>query len=126
MLDESRSEEREAIVRGVLTRVIRAHDYLIEAEQAVAAAALIAAQCPGGQPVDPICGPDEPMPAFAVELRELAAEALEGIADDETGPASNWVTEADARTWLRGLRNLGNVLVPPPPSMDVPLFDLPT
>lgn len=124
-LDEARPEEREAIVRGVLTRTIKAHGHLAEAEQAIAAAALIAAQCPGGQPVDPIWGPEQPMPAFAVELRALAVEALERIANDATGLTSNWVTEADARTWLRGLRNLSNVLVPTPPSTDVPLFGLP-
>lgn len=124
-LDEARPEERESIIRGVLTRTTTSHDYLLEAESAIAAAALIAAQCPGGQPVDPICGPNEPLPAFAVELRSLAREALERIADDETGLASYWVTAADARTWLTGLRDLGNVLVPPPPSLDVPLFELP-
>ncbi|MDI2128367.1 DUF4259 domain-containing protein [Yinghuangia seranimata] len=124
-LDEARLEERESIVRGVLMRTIAADGWLIEAEQAVAAAALIAAQCPGGQPVDPIHGPHEPMPTFAVELRALAVEALERIANDETGLVANWVTEADARTWLAGLRDVSNVLVPPPPSMDVPLFDLP-
>ncbi|WP_331772774.1 DUF4259 domain-containing protein (plasmid) [Embleya sp. NBC_00888] len=124
-LDEARLEERESIVRGVLTRTITADGYLTEPEEAIAAAALIAAQCPGGQPVDPIYGPDEPMPTFAVELRALAVEALERIVNDETGLVSNRVTAADARTWLAGFRDLGNVLVSPLPSMDVPLFDLP-
>jgi hypothetical protein len=124
-LDEARLEERESLVRGVLTRTTTADGYLTGAEEAIAAAALIAAQCPGGQPVDPIYGPDHPMPTFAVELRALAVEALERIANDETGLASNWVTAADARAWLTGLRAISNVLIPPPPSIDVPLFDLP-
>ncbi|MGR7003182.1 DUF4259 domain-containing protein [Yinghuangia aomiensis] len=125
-LDEARLEEREALVRDVLTRTLNPDGCLFEAEQAIAAAALVAAQCPGGQPVDPVWGPEQPMPAFAVELRALAVEALERIADDETGFASNWVTDADPGTWLRGLRDLSNGLVPPPPPIDVPLFDLPT
>ncbi|MDI2130528.1 DUF4259 domain-containing protein [Yinghuangia seranimata] len=53
-LDEARPEERASIVRGVLTRTVTANGYPAEADEAIAAAALIAAQCPGGQPVDPI------------------------------------------------------------------------
>ncbi|MFE5083424.1 DUF4259 domain-containing protein [Streptomyces mirabilis] len=38
--------------------------YLAEADEAVAAAALIAAQCPEGEPVDTPYGPETPMPIF--------------------------------------------------------------
>src|SRR5262245_13461015 len=50
-LDDAEPEAREALIRGVLVRTIDATGYLAEADEAVAAAALIAAQCPGGDPV---------------------------------------------------------------------------
>lgn len=63
-LDDAEPGEREALVRGVLTRTVDATGWLAEGEEAVAAAALIAAQCPGGDPLDTPYGPEEPMPAF--------------------------------------------------------------
>ncbi len=42
----------------------------------MAAAALIAAQCPGGDTIDTPYGPERPMPAFPNDLRMLADEAL--------------------------------------------------
>ncbi|MET7980544.1 DUF4259 domain-containing protein [Streptomyces mirabilis] len=48
-LDRASLEEREVLIRGVLVRTVNATGYLTEAEEAIAAAALIAAQCPGGE-----------------------------------------------------------------------------
>jgi hypothetical protein len=45
-LDDAPPGEREALVRGVLTRTVGATGFLDEAERAVAAAALIAARDP--------------------------------------------------------------------------------
>ena len=53
-LDDAPPGEREALVRGVLARTVSAAGYLDEAQEAVAAAALIAAQCPGGRPVETV------------------------------------------------------------------------
>jgi hypothetical protein len=48
-LDDAASlTEREDLICGVLARTVKATGYLTEAEEAVAAAALIAAQCPVG------------------------------------------------------------------------------
>ncbi|MFD8643930.1 DUF4259 domain-containing protein [Streptomyces zaomyceticus] len=121
-LDEAEPEAREALIRGVLVRTIDATDHLTEAEEAVAAAALIAAQCPGGEPVDMSYGPEEPMPVFPSGLRTLADEALALIVDDEEGPASNWVDPKDWKQWRAILTRLRAVLAPPPPSMA--LFDV--
>ncbi len=63
-LDEAEPERRVAMVRDVLVRTFDARGLLTDADEAVAAAALVAAQCPGGAPVDPDDGPQEPMPAF--------------------------------------------------------------
>jgi hypothetical protein len=51
-LDDAEPEEREALIRGVLTRTVNATGTLVEAEEAVAAAALIAAQCPAESGLD--------------------------------------------------------------------------
>ncbi|OSP29021.1 hypothetical protein B7767_40060 [Streptomyces sp. 13-12-16] len=121
-LDDAEPEAREALIRGVLIRTIDTTGYLAEAEEAVAAAALIAAQCPGGEPVDTPYGPEAPMPMFPSGLRALADEALARIAGDEAGPAANWVDPQDWKQWRATLTRLRAVLVPPPPSLA--LFDV--
>ncbi|PWI09878.1 hypothetical protein DIZ27_15325 [Streptomyces sp. NWU339] len=113
-LDDAEPDAREALIRGVLIRTIDATGHLAEAEEAVAAAALIAAQCPGGDPVDTPYGPETPMPALPTDLRTLADEALARIADDEAGPASNWVDPKDWKQWRTMLTRLRAVLAPPP------------
>jgi hypothetical protein len=122
VLDDAASPgEREELVRGVLTRTVEATGYLAEAEEAVAAAALIAAQCPGGEPVETVYGPKQPLSAFPQDLRELAAKALDRVSADESGLSGTWVNPADARHWLSSLKILRDVLDPPPASLDVPL-----
>ena len=78
-LDNALPGEPEALVRGVLTRTVKATGYLDEAQEAVAAAALIAAQCPSGRPVETVYGPEQPLPVFPDDLRELAARALDRV-----------------------------------------------
>ncbi|MFD8699405.1 DUF4259 domain-containing protein [Kitasatospora purpeofusca] len=121
-LDDAEPEEREALIRGVLTRTVDAAGWLSEGEEAVAAAALIAAQCPGGTPIDSPYGPEKPVPAFPGDLRTLAYEALARVMSEEAGPASNWVDPEDWKQWRANLNRLRIVLAPPPPS--IPLFDL--
>ncbi|MET9118914.1 DUF4259 domain-containing protein [Streptomyces longwoodensis] len=101
---------------------VDATGYLTEAEEAVAAAALIAAQCPGGEPVDMSYGPETPMPVFPSDLRALADEALSRIVSDEDGPASNWVDPEGWKQWRAMLTRLRATLAPPPPS--IALFDV--
>ncbi|WP_452176602.1 DUF4259 domain-containing protein [Kitasatospora indigofera] len=125
-LDDAGDEAREALIRGVLVRTVGATDCLGEAEEAVGAAAVLASQCPAGQPVDTGYGPEAPMPEFPTDLRTLAAEALARIAADDFGLVSNWVESGDAHRWLAMVAALRAVLDPPPPSMDIPLFDLGT
>lgn len=121
-LDDAKPGEREALIRGVLTRTVAATGWLTEGEEAVAAAALIAAQCPGGAPIDSPHGPEEPLPAFPDDLRTLADEALARIISDEAGPASNWSAPGDWKQWQANLNRLRAVLAPPPPSLA--LFDV--
>ncbi|MES4905108.1 MULTISPECIES: DUF4259 domain-containing protein [unclassified Streptomyces] len=121
-LDEAGPKAREALIRGVLVRTIDATGYLTEAEEAVAAAALIAAQCPESDPVVTPYGPETPMPLFPSDLRALADEALARIVSDEDGPASNWVDPENWKQWRAILTRLRAVLAPPPPS--IALFDV--
>ncbi|MFF7249933.1 DUF4259 domain-containing protein [Embleya sp. NPDC008237] len=76
-LDETDASAREAVIRRVLRAAVRAQEHL---EEAVAAARLIAARQPTGEPVDDVCGPKEPMPALPDDLRVLAVEALDRVA----------------------------------------------
>ncbi|MFE7095415.1 DUF4259 domain-containing protein [Streptomyces erythrochromogenes] len=114
-LDDAEPGTREALVRGVLVRTVDATGHLREADEAVAAAALVAAQHPGGEAVAALCGPQAPMPVFPADLRALADEALARIADDEDadGPVSNWVDPADGKQWRAMLAHLRAVLYPP-------------
>ncbi|WP_432123874.1 DUF4259 domain-containing protein [Streptomyces sp. C10-9-1] len=115
-LDDAEPEAREALIRGVLIRTIDATGHVTEAGEAVAAA-LIAAQCPGGEPVDMTYGPETPMPVFPSDLRALADEALARIVRDEDGPASHWVDPEGSKQWRATLTRLRAVLAPPPSSL---------
>ncbi|WP_217573604.1 DUF4259 domain-containing protein [Streptomyces sp. GbtcB7] len=122
-LDDAEPEACEALIRGVLIRTIDATGYLAEAEEAVAAAALIAAQCPEGEPVDTPYGPETPMPVFPDDLRALADEALARIAaGDEAESVSNWVDQEDWKQWRAMLTRLRAVLASPP--LSFALFDV--
>ncbi|MFB7471648.1 DUF4259 domain-containing protein [Kitasatospora sp. NPDC056184] len=117
-LDDAAPAEREAVIRRVLTDVVgtASDDYLdsYEAAKAVAAAALIAAQCPGGEPVTTSYGPEQPLPTFPDDFRPLAAEALDRVLADESELAELWDESEDAAAWRRTVADLRAVLVPEP------------
>jgi Domain of unknown function (DUF4259) len=111
-LDRASLPEREALIHGVLERTAVASGYLFEASEAVAAAALVAAQCAGGEPVDGDDGPQQPMPVFPAGVRTLAAAALARVAAKESGLVETWVVPADAREWLSAITRLREILDP--------------
>ncbi|MEU9211761.1 DUF4259 domain-containing protein [Streptomyces sp. NPDC048415] len=113
-LDQVAAGEREGIVRSALTRVIDTAAYLEapESEVAVAAAALVAAQCPGGEPADPIYRPEEPLPDLT-GLRDLALQALDRIMTEPSELIDLWA-ESDGGPWRANIRRLQNVLLPQP------------
>ncbi|GAA2746873.1 DUF4259 domain-containing protein [Kitasatospora cinereorecta] len=120
--DESAPEDREGLVRATLSRAARARGE-IEAsngEEAVAAAALVASQCPGGEPVTSSFGPDKVLPVFPPELRAIAVDALDRILAEESELAELWDESGDGPRWRRGVTRLRAVLAPvPPPQPDV-------
>ena len=111
-LDDAAVEEREALIRRVLTRAVDDQGYLEapEAEQAVAAAALVAAQCPGGEPVSPYYGPEEPVPGLPDDVRRLAVEALDRVVAEKSELAELWGEEGDGGSWRSGVGRLRRVL----------------
>ncbi|MEU6815494.1 DUF4259 domain-containing protein [Streptomyces sp. NPDC046860] len=121
-LDEAAAGEREGIVRGALTRVIDTVDYLEapESEVAVAAAALVAAQCPRGEPADPVYGPEELLPDLS-GLRDLARQALDRVMTEPSELMGLWA-ESGGATWRANVRQLQSVLLPQPPGEQLSLI----
>ncbi|MEV5913423.1 DUF4259 domain-containing protein [Streptomyces chartreusis] len=115
-LDDAAEGERETLIRRVLMRSADNQDYLEApyAEEAVAAAALIAAQCPGGEPVSPHHGPDEPVPSLPTDLSRLAVEALDRVLSDESELSELWGEAEDGRRWRDSIRQMRQVLEPHP------------
>ncbi|KOV89041.1 DUF4259 domain-containing protein [Nocardia sp. NRRL S-836] len=109
-LDKARAEEREGIVRAALARAAEADD--VEADdgsEAVAAATLVAAQCPGGKPVTTAYGPREALPAFPADLAPLAVRALDRVlANSEL--AVLWDDAGHGPLWRQGVGDLREVL----------------
>ncbi|MEU3664573.1 DUF4259 domain-containing protein [Streptomyces sp. NPDC032940] len=109
-LDEAAADARAGIINDTLTRVIDTVGYLEapESEEAVAAAALIAAQCPEGEPTDPVYGPEEPLPDLT-SLRDLALQALDRVMTEPSELMDLW-DESDGGPWRAYIRNLRKVL----------------
>ncbi|MFD8217623.1 DUF4259 domain-containing protein [Streptomyces sp. NPDC059697] len=125
-LDETVKDKRESLVRATLTRTIQTLDYLESPEgaEAVAAAALIAAQCPGGEPISTSYGPDEALPVFAEDLRPLAVEALDRVVAEASELAELWDETPDGPKWRQSISRIRAVLAPEPAPRENPLFDL--
>ncbi|CAL9537764.1 DUF4259 domain-containing protein [Streptomyces sp. enrichment culture] len=114
-LDETAPEGRAALVRDALVRAADTPMYLDAgfADEAVAAAALVAAQCPGGEGADPVYGPGEPLPDLT-GLRPLAVEALDRVLSEPSELLELWAGPGGAR-WRAGVGRLRDALLPEPP-----------
>ncbi|TMR34872.1 DUF4259 domain-containing protein [Actinomadura geliboluensis] len=112
-LDDLALDERPAAVREALEAVLHEADYLdrSEGDTAVAAAALVAAQCPGGPPADPIYGPERPVPDLPDDLRTLALAALDRVAGPNSESQDLWAEAGDGlQEWHAELDKLRNAL----------------
>lgn len=125
-LDEAASEERESMIRGVLGRAADTVDYLDTSggERAVAAAALVVAQHPDGEPVSAICGPSEPLPVLPADLRTLAVDALDQVVSELSELAELWAGAANGSKWRQDITRLRNILDPPVPPQEEALFEI--
>ncbi|WP_405447145.1 DUF4259 domain-containing protein [Streptomyces erythrochromogenes] len=114
-LDDASPEARQGLVRDTLARAADTADDLDAdvADEAIAAAALVAAQCPGGEPAHPHYGPDEPLPDLT-GLRALALQALDRVIT-EPSELLELRAEADAGPWQATINRLRSTLTPQPP-----------
>jgi len=121
-LDQTTAQGRIEMVGTVLERV--ANTGITEdldagdAPRAVAAAALVTAQCPAGEPVRSNYGPSTSMPLFPGYLRQLAIDALDRLVTPPFWLADGWRDDA---AWHRTISDLRNLLDPPQAET---LFDL--
>ncbi|MGA6162343.1 GNAT family N-acetyltransferase [Amycolatopsis magusensis] len=83
-------------------------------ERAVAAAALVAAGQPGGAAADLRGGPEDPVPSWDEQYRELAARALARAGGPESELAELWEAGDAAGMWRRELALLRDLLHPEP------------
>lgn len=115
-LDDAPPQARIEMIGAVLKRVADpagGDSRLSDAPRAVAAAALIAAQCPGGTPVDPNYGPSTPMPQLPTHLSDLAISALDTVITKPTWLAEAWNESPNGTQWRRTISDLRTVLDPP-------------
>ncbi|MFE7548997.1 DUF4259 domain-containing protein [Streptomyces gardneri] len=112
-VDEAPAEKRAGVLRAALQEVTATGDdaFLDSyfAEKAVASAALLAAQCPGGDPVTTAYGPKQSLPELPVDLRPLAVAALDRVLGPESELLELW-EESDGEEWKAGIRKLRAVL----------------
>ncbi|MEV7557647.1 DUF4259 domain-containing protein [Streptomyces sp. NPDC048331] len=125
-LDEAAMEERESMIRRVLERAADPAGHLItpDAERAVAAAALVVAQHPGGEPACSNYGPSEPLPELPPDFRTLAVGALDRVVDERSEIAELWHEATNGPRWRQDITRLRDVLDPPFPPQEEALFEV--
>ena len=115
-LDDLEPEDRPAAIREALTEAAEETDYLdLDAGgAAVAAAALVAAQHPDGEPVDSAHAPKQSIPDLPEELRPIAVQALTRVLADDSELPELWVDSPDGDAWFTMITALTDVLTTAP------------
>ncbi|WP_328583508.1 DUF4259 domain-containing protein [Streptomyces sp. NBC_00370] len=111
-LDDAAPDARHGLVRDALARTAGTTGYLDSdvADEAVAAAALVAAQCPAGEPANPHYGPKEPLPDLT-DLRTLALRSIDRVVTEPSELLELW-EEAGDGPWQAGINRLRGALAP--------------
>ena len=111
-LDGAAEGEREGLLRGALLRAAEAEGSLWDdlAAEAVAAAALVAAQCPDGEPVSMTSGPRRPLPRLPEDLRALGVRALDRVVTRPSELMELWGESERSGPWRAGISQLREVL----------------
>ncbi|MFE3380412.1 DUF4259 domain-containing protein [Streptomyces anulatus] len=109
LLSETDPSEREVRLRRTLSRPPA--DTIRDWEEAVAAAAVIAEQCPGGERFSPPWRPPwyRPTPPLPPDLRPLAAAAL-ALVYNSDALAGSWSDARNRDEWRANLARLHEVL----------------
>ncbi|MFF5501961.1 DUF4259 domain-containing protein [Streptomyces roseolus] len=111
-VDEAEAGKKADVLRAAFREVTGTGDDYLDADlsvEAVAAAALVAAQCPGGEPVTTSYGPKEPLGVLPAELRAEAVAALDRVVAEPSELLELW-EESDGEEWKAGIRKLRAVL----------------
>ncbi|MFF0554850.1 DUF4259 domain-containing protein [Streptomyces sp. NPDC004266] len=111
-VDEAPEEKRAEVLLAAFREVTATGEEYLDADlavEAIASAALVAAQCPGGEPVTTSYGPQKPLPELPPELRPMAAEALDRVLTEPSELLELW-EESDGEEWKAGVRRLRAVL----------------
>ncbi|MEV7418486.1 DUF4259 domain-containing protein [Streptomyces sp. NPDC089919] len=111
-LDDVPAGTRPGLVLEALARTVGTTGYLDadDAQEAVAAAALVAAQCPGGEAADSPYGPEGALPDLT-GLRELAGRALDRVTAEPSELLELW-EEAEGGPWRTSVDRLRRTLRP--------------
>ncbi|MFF8959736.1 DUF4259 domain-containing protein [Streptomyces sp. NPDC014894] len=122
-LDQAPEGERGAMVRDALVRALDDRGDLDQdiAVVAIAAAALVAGQCPQGEPVTTAYGPAQPVPRLPDDLRALAVQVLDRVVAEPSELMELWDETDDAGAWRESLVRLRTPLLPPVLQEPIPL-----
>ncbi|MEU4113274.1 DUF4259 domain-containing protein [Kitasatospora sp. NPDC028055] len=83
------------------------------AQEVVAAAAVIASQCPGGDDVNLNSGPREPVPPLPTDLRPKASAALDRVLAHADAEVNRWYVRERGEQWLANVQRISAILADP-------------
>lgn len=107
ILDDLPAEDRPAAIRAALEEgMATSPEDGGPDEEALAAAAIVASQCPGGPATHPIHGPQNPITPLSDDLRPMAIQVLDQLIEHDSYISQNWVLNGKAKAWLAGLHQL--------------------
>lgn len=111
-LDDLEPQDKPGFIRETLAEAANETDYLERdaGGAAVAAAALVAAQQPDGDPVDSVYGPKQTIPDLPEDFRQLALQALTRVLADDSELNELWSDSPDGETWYTTIAQLTEAL----------------
>ncbi|MCM1946864.1 MULTISPECIES: DUF4259 domain-containing protein [Streptomyces] len=111
-VDEADEGKKAEVLRAAFREVTGTGEEYLDADfsmEAIASAALVAAQCPGGEPVTTSYGPKKPLGVLPEELRAEAVAALDRVLAEPSELLELW-EESDGEEWKAGVRKLRGTL----------------
>jgi len=112
-LDDAPESERIGMIHDALAAVGSCDSYVDagRAEPALAAAALVARNLPGGEEFQSqIYGPAKRIPAIPESLIPLAAEVVDCLLNGENDVKADWIRSGEPDKWFAATRRLRGVL----------------
>lgn len=111
-LDDLDPDDRPDAIREALSEAAEESDYLDRdaGGTAVAAAALVAAQQPDGEPIDSAYGPKQAIPELSEDLCVLAVQALTRVLADDSELNELWSDAPDGDAWFTTIAQLAEIL----------------